>query len=270
MLLLFIVSTSITKAEESGAPVATTPPTKDETIQNHSIRRGEERAEKQSLRKNVELKVQAKEEKKQEKVEKTAEKELRTASRSARMEEKKEEQAEKKAEHESEKATREAQREERKTESVQRKEERQQKASSSAERRSRVATAVQELLSLGVSDPGIGDQVREIAREHTEGVAKLDEQLQTIEHKNAVLKALFGPDKKGLEQAKEMIKQNNERVQRLQKLQSEITQRDPEAAAKMQEHIQQLQQANAEFDQSVVTSEQGFSLFGWAMRLFGR
>lgn len=168
------------------------------------------------------------------------------------------------------KETREALREERQAERSDRQELRQEKASTSAERRSRVASAVQELLTLRTSNEGIGVQVRDIAQAQNEDVAKLEEKLQAVQKRGVVLRVLFGPDRAGLAEAKSLIQQNSQRVERLERLRSELTTQDPESAQKLQQQIQELQQVNADFNQTVVQSEQGFSLFGWALRLFGR
>lgn len=194
--------------------------------------------------------------------------EQRIATRSGRIENRMERQEERASAAAERREVLEQKREDRVEQRQERAVERQERAS--AERRSRVATAVQELLSLQVSDPGIGTEVREIAQAQNEAVERIEQQLQAVENRGAILRVLFGADRAGLEQAKALIQQNTQRVNRLESLRSELTTQDPAAAEEIQQKIQALQQVNAEFDQTVVRSEGGFSVFGWAMRLLGR
>lgn len=196
--------------------------------------------------------------------------EQRIATRSGRIENRMERQEERASAAAERREVLEQKREERVEQRQERAVERQERASASAERRSRVATAVQELLSLQVSDPGIGTEVREIAQAQNEAVERIEQQLQAVENRGAILRVLFGADRAGLEQAKALIQQNTQRVNRLERLRSELVTQDPATAEEIQQKIQALQQVNAEFDQTVVRSEGGFSVFGWALRLFGR
>lgn len=133
------------------------------------------------------------------------------------------------------------------------------------EHMSAVAEKVQELLKLRTSG-GIGDQVREIAREQNESQTHAQEQLDLIDSRGSFARFILGPNYRALNDLGQVLEQNQLRIQALQELQNQLSyQADKDA---IDEAIQALLQQNESLQQVISTEEQARSVFGWLIKLF--
>ena len=141
-------------------------------------------------------------------------------------------------------------------------------SSTSEQRRSAVANAVQELLQVADRSGGIGQQVRLIAQTQNQNQEKLEANLQKIETRNIFMKFVFGPDYNEINNAKKILEQNREQIQQLNQIKDQLSnQGDIQSLA---QQIQTLEQTNSEIGDSLGTAQKGFSLFGWMFKLFSK
>jgi hypothetical protein len=134
--------------------------------------------------------------------------------------------------------------------------------------RSEVAKAVEELLSVAERDGGIGEEVRTIAKAQEENHTKINESLKKVEARSPIAKFFIGPDQTEIDSAKQIVAANEAQIQQLTALKTKLASSSDQTV--IDSLIQLLQKVNAEASTSLSQSEQGFSLFGWMFRLFGR
>lgn len=138
--------------------------------------------------------------------------------------------------------------------------------------RSRVATAVQELVRASdrfeQENPGIGKQVRVIAQEQGQSTEKVVTDIEKIESRNSVVRFLVGPDYSKIKEAKAEIEQNKARIVELNQIMNQLQNEGDKTA--IQEQIQILEQENTSLEEMLKTQEGGFSLFGWLAKMFQR
>lgn len=135
-------------------------------------------------------------------------------------------------------------------------------------RRSAVADAVQQLLKVADRNGGIGDQVRTIAQEQSQNRDLLEQNLQKIQGRSGVLKFLIGPDYGGISEAQGLLERDREQIQSLERIKSNLT--DEADKQLVGDQIATLQQADTSIGDAIASAQKGFSLFGWAFRLFAR
>ena len=63
-----------------------------------------------------------------------------------------------------------------------------------------------------------------------------------------------------------MLEQNREQIKQLGQIKNQLANQDDQQ--KLTEQVQLLEQSNQEIENSLNTSQRGFSLFGWIFRLF--
>lgn len=133
------------------------------------------------------------------------------------------------------------------------------------QRRSRVANAVQEMVRVGERNPNVGQQIREVAQQQKQHHKKIEESVQEAE-RNSLMRFLVGANHKKLDQAKKNISEYEEEIEKLEEAKKRIgNQQDKEV---IDGQIQKLEQVKQEWEQEIQEAEQGFSLFGWAFKLF--
>lgn len=130
-----------------------------------------------------------------------------------------------------------------------------------------VAQKVQELLRIRTTG-GIGDQVRQIAREQNQAQTQIQDNLNKLENRSGFLKRLFGPEYKAIKNLNQQMEQNKLRIQQLQPLQNQVTNQADET--QLSEAIQALVEQNTSLEKQVQAEEQVGSVFGWLIRLFYR
>jgi len=132
--------------------------------------------------------------------------------------------------------------------------------------RSQVANAVQEMLRVADRNGGIGEQVREVAQNQNQNHEDLGEHLENIQNRSRFTRFLIGPNYGEIQQARELIEQNQEQIQNLIELRNRLSNQADQNA--LQQQIQVLQQANLQLGNMLDEAESGFSLFGFIFRIF--
>lgn len=136
---------------------------------------------------------------------------------------------------------------------------------SAGEHMSRVAEQVQQMLQAGPAG-GIGEQVREIAREQNQVQNRIQEQLNRLDAKGMLARFLTGTDFGAVEEIKSHIAGNQERINQLEQLQNQLF--NDGDATMVRETVQALVRENAALQERVQSEEQVNGLFGWVFRFF--
>ncbi len=136
------------------------------------------------------------------------------------------------------------------------------------QRRSQVSNAVQEMLQVAERNGGIGEQIRIIAQAQNQNQVRIEESLEKVQNRSGFVKFFVGPNYGEIKNTAKIVEQNREQIQQLNQTMSQITnQADQQVLA---EQIQVIEQANLAIENALRESQKGFSLFGWAFRLFSR
>ncbi|EKD33281.1 MAG: hypothetical protein ACD_76C00054G0007 [uncultured bacterium] len=147
-------------------------------------------------------------------------------------------------------------------------EEARQLKSKVAEHRSAVANFVLNLLD--VSDRqelgGIGEKVREIAKQQNDSEDIVTPDLEKITNKSKTRKFLFGTDFKKAREIRKEMQAAKDRLIELKKLEKSVDTPEDEAVIKQQ--ITELQNNIDDILSEVEAEEGGFSMFGWVKKLF--
>lgn len=134
------------------------------------------------------------------------------------------------------------------------------------QRKSEVASAVQEILQVAERDSGVGQQIKIIAQTQTQNQEKLEASLQKVQNRSGFAKFFIGSDYGEINNAKKLLEQNREQIKQLNQVKNQLANQDDQQ--KLTEQAQLLEQSNQEIENSLNTSQKGFSLFGWLFRLF--
>ncbi|MDD5013124.1 MAG: hypothetical protein PHD93_01840 [Candidatus Pacebacteria bacterium] len=138
----------------------------------------------------------------------------------------------------------------------------------SEQRRSQVANAVQEMLQIAERNQGIGQQVKVVAQAQNENNEKLENSLQKIQNRNRFLKLLIGVDYEEINSAEQVLTQNQEQIMQLNQIKTQLANQADQDTLTQQ--IQLLEQANQQIQEALSVSQKGFSLLGWAFKLFSK
>lgn len=130
---------------------------------------------------------------------------------------------------------------------------------------SEVAQKVEELLAGDDLTPGIGDQVRLIAREQQTAQLEIDADLDRVESRSGLMKKLFGTDYSAIRRLNILKAQNWVRIQQLEQLAKQLD--DINELAQLNESIQVLSDQNTALQEQILAEENISSLFGWLARL---
>ncbi len=128
-----------------------------------------------------------------------------------------------------------------------------------------VASQVQALLQFRV-EGGIGDQVRQIAREQNQAQLEIQDQISKLDSKGKVARFLTGTDRQTVKTLKQHLEQNQLRIQQLENLQSQLT--NQEDIAQLGEAIQLITNQNTSLQERVMAEDKSGGLFGWLIDLF--
>lgn len=131
----------------------------------------------------------------------------------------------------------------------------------SAQRRSAVANAVQEMLQVADRNGGIGQEVKTIAQAQNQNQEKIEASLTKVQSRSGFAKFLIGPNYGEIKNAEKLLEQNREQIKQLNEIKSQLTNQGDEQTLATQ--IQTLEQANSEIENSLTKEKGGFSLFGW-------
>lgn len=138
----------------------------------------------------------------------------------------------------------------------------------SEQRRSMVANAVQEMVKVAERNGGIGQQIKTIAQTQTQNQEKLETSLQKIQSRSGFTKFFVGPNYSEIKNSQKLLGQNKEQIQKLNDIRTKIVNQGDQL--QVVEQIQALEQVNQQIETSLNESQKGFSLFGWAFKLFSR
>ncbi|MFA7253101.1 MAG: hypothetical protein WC107_00935 [Patescibacteria group bacterium] len=137
-------------------------------------------------------------------------------------------------------------------------------------RMSSVATAVEELVRVSnrFENPGIGEQVREIAQVQVKNQDKVNQAIDKAETRTKFAKFFIGSNYKELKTAKEAMKENQSKARELKEL---MAQADNDAdKLTIANQIMTLQEENLALRDQIEQSDDSFSLFGWLSRLINK
>jgi len=141
-----------------------------------------------------------------------------------------------------------------------------EKTSMGEQRRSQVANAVHQMLQVADRVGGIGEQVRVIAQSQQQNHEEVENELDKIKERSGFTKFFIGPKYEEIEKAKDLIKQDKEKITKLEELKSTLT--SEEDKVKVDEQISIIKGAITEVEKIVGEEQTGFSLFGWLAKIF--
>jgi hypothetical protein len=141
------------------------------------------------------------------------------------------------------------------------------KSERAQERMSDVAKRVQEILANREAKGGIGELVREVAREHSEGQATLSARLEKVESRRGALKWLFGNDRKTLLEIKKDATTIDQRIAKVEAELDSMSEEEREVALDL---IEDLKAQRTELLATVEEKDSEFSVAGWFKKLFGQ
>lgn len=144
----------------------------------------------------------------------------------------------------------------------------QAKSASAGSRSSEVAKAVQNMLEVAnrTNDPGIGDQIRNIAREQNQAEDKANQAMDRIQERSSVAKFFIGANYSQMKEIKQIMEQNQERIRELQQIMTQLS--NSADQTELQNQISVLEIQNLNLSNQLQDEGKGFSLIGWAIRWF--
>ncbi|HUW21463.1 MAG TPA: hypothetical protein VMW41_02225 [Candidatus Bathyarchaeia archaeon] len=125
---------------------------------------------------------------------------------------------------------------------------------------------MEQLMEMEGLEEGVSNQVRTIAQEQVQSQIQIQTQISRLESRSGLRKRLFGPDYGAIKNLKQQMDQNELRIQRLEQLQNQVTNRADEA--QLQEATQALVEQNTNLEEQIQAEEQVRSIFGWLVKLF--
>ena len=134
------------------------------------------------------------------------------------------------------------------------------------QRRSQVANAVHQMLQVADRVGGIGEQVRVVAQSQQQNHEEVEDKLDKIKDRSGFAKFFIGPKYEEIEKTKDLIKQDKEKITRLEELKSTLT--NEEDKTKIDEQISIIKEAITEVEKIIGEEQTGFSLFGWLAKIF--
>jgi len=131
-----------------------------------------------------------------------------------------------------------------------------------------VAQKVEELLIARTVKGGIGEQVREVAKEQQVAQGETQEELEKLENRQGLWKKLFGPNYQAIKNLKRQREHNEERIRLLEQLKNQVV--NQAEANQIAETTEALTQLNNSLQEQIEAEEDTQSLFGWLFRLLAQ
>lgn len=133
-----------------------------------------------------------------------------------------------------------------------------------------VANAAAELIRTAsqITNTGIGDQIRLVAKTQNQNQDKIGQSLDKAEQRGAVAKFFIGSNYKQLKQVKQLMIENQNQVKQLEQIMAQLSSDEEKIAIANQ--IIVLQNTQLELKDQVEEQAGGFSLFGWINRWFNK
>lgn len=131
-----------------------------------------------------------------------------------------------------------------------------------------VAKTVENLLQFAerANDPGIGEEIREIARAQGESSDKIAEDQDKISERSTWKEFFIGPDYKKIQELKQEKDQIRERVRELNQIRTQLQNEGDQT--ELQNQIKLLEMQATSLENYINSEEETFSLFGWLVKLF--
>lgn len=128
------------------------------------------------------------------------------------------------------------------------------------------AQYMQELMNMENLGEEVGNQIKTLAQNQLQAQSQIQSQLDKLGTKSKLMKSLFGPDYKAIENLKQQMEQNRLRIQQLTQLANQVQNQSEKTM--LQEATQSLIQQNTQLQEQIEKDESAFSLFGWLVKLF--
>ena len=138
----------------------------------------------------------------------------------------------------------------------------------SEEHRSAVASFVESLLNVADREGGIGEQVREIAKEQNDSATTTASAMEKVEERGSLRTFFFGSDYKNLGVIRSELATTTNNISRLKSLLDKTT--NVADKVELNAQIQVLEDEQVKVNVYVSTHENVFSLFGWFVKLFAK
>lgn len=129
-----------------------------------------------------------------------------------------------------------------------------------------VAQKVEDLLTTKTLQGGIGQQVKVIAQEQKSAQKEIRSELENVDRRSGLLRAIAGPDFRALKNIQKQMEQNQLRIQRLEELQNQLVNQGD--ISQVQEAILAMLDQNIALQDRVMLEEKSFSALGWLFKLF--
>lgn len=141
------------------------------------------------------------------------------------------------------------------------------KAEQIKSRQGEVNGAITELSEMSASfkDISAGEKIYYIARRQAESEDKINEAMDKVEDRGAIVEFFFGADYKNLKLAKQEMEQNRLRIEELNRIMAQIENEGD--LSNLQEQITILENQNVNLENQLNDNSKGFSLLGWFFRM---
>ncbi|MDO8590371.1 MAG: hypothetical protein Q7R65_00130 [bacterium] len=116
--------------------------------------------------------------------------------------------------------------------------------------------------------PGIGDEIREIARNEASSTEERVRAMHEIQRQHFLSRFFFGPDTQRIKVLSDELKTTQKNIDRLNIAKNKIA--STTLQAKLDEQIKALETARINAESFVKENHDAFSVFGFFSRLFGR
>lgn len=134
--------------------------------------------------------------------------------------------------------------------------------------RSAVADFVQTLLKAADREKGIGEKVREIARQQEGDEATTTDAIKKVANRSKIKTFLIGSDYKNLGALRSEIVKTRNRIKQLESVLGKA--KNIANAEEIKSQIETLNQEQTKIEAFIKTQEGKFSLFGWLVRIFNK
>ena len=128
------------------------------------------------------------------------------------------------------------------------------------------AEKVEGLLEFKEDVGGIGTKVRDIAKSQSKAQAEIEVELDKLDSRGGVMKALFGSDPKVIKNLNQQMEQNQLRIEQLQGMRNQFLNQADEI--QVHEATQAMIDQNTALADQIKIEEQSKGVFGWLIRLF--
>lgn len=132
--------------------------------------------------------------------------------------------------------------------------------------RNTVDTFVQSLLAVADRESGIGQELRNIAKEQSDIKDRASDLINAVENRNKVKTFFIGTSYKNLGELRSQMVQTRNQIEQLKRL-SEKTENEGDKT-ELQNQIQALELEQTNINNFITQNESKFSLFGWVVKLF--